>query len=405
MSDIYHDLRLYAFGDKKELEAYRKFLPEWEKKALDDFQDATADFSKGTLKSPFRVNIRLTYAGREHISEGVKDLIAKFPNLVFFGEGEVDGRDLGYAGVEWFVAKGGEILGNGNASANPDDHCDDEDEPDESGDEGIASVRRAITYLREEEVDICGWMQDEGFLENLGEIWKDKVSCAALIDIIKEAQGYENYDFSWTDLLAHFPEEFFSDESYKSMLLPRLCDCLQYMPEKLKTTELCLEAVKQSAEFALKYVPEKLKTAEFFLEAAKQGSFVLKHMPEKLKTAELCLEAVKQNGNALEHVPEKLITAELCLEAVKQNGNALEHVPEKLRTAELCLEAVKQGGDALEFVPEKLRTEELCAEAIQGKSWGRDFLLDHVPKTLKPKMKKLIKKLEVENPEPESFSF
>jgi len=45
----------------------------------------------------------------------------------------------------------------------------------------------------------------------------------------------------------------------------------------------------------------------------------LRYVPEKFRTAELYLEAVKQDGNALEYVPEKFITAELCLEAVRHS--------------------------------------------------------------------------------------
>ena len=58
---------------------------------------------------------------------------------------------------------------------------------------------------------------------------------------------------------------------------------------------------------------------------------MLSFVPESLKTAELCLEAVKNNSDALQFVPENLITAELCLEAMKQDGTALQYVPEELR--------------------------------------------------------------------------
>lgn len=46
----------------------------------------------------------------------------------------------------------------------------------------------------------------------------------------------------------------------------------------------------------------------------------LMYVPEALKTTELCLEAVRHNANALKHVPEKLKTLELCLEAVRHDG-------------------------------------------------------------------------------------
>jgi hypothetical protein len=67
----------------------------------------------------------------------------------------------------------------------------------------------------------------------------------------------------------------------------------------------------------------------------KQGGWNLQYVPEHLKTAELCLEAVKRNGLALGFVPEHLKTVELCLEAVRHNpiyrrGDTY-YVPEGLR--------------------------------------------------------------------------
>jgi hypothetical protein len=100
--------------------------------------------------------------------------------------------------------------------------------------------------------------------------------------------------------------------------------------------------------------PEKLKTTELCLEAVKQNSYALEHVPDEHKTAEVCFEAVKQDGYALKFVPGEHKTAELCLIAVKGNGMALESVPSKLKTMELYLEAVKENGRALQFVPNKL---------------------------------------------------
>jgi hypothetical protein len=57
---------------------------------------------------------------------------------------------------------------------------------------------------------------------------------------------------------------------------------------------------------------------------------------ERIKTAELCLEAVKEHGWAL---PDKFKTIELCLEAAKQNVGTLEHVPNELMIAEFFVDA------------------------------------------------------------------
>jgi hypothetical protein len=108
---------------------------------------------------------------------------------------------------------------------------------------------------------------------------------------------------------------------------------------------------------------------------------------EKLKTAELCLEAVKQDGMILRLVPRKFKTRELCIEAVKQNGDALFYVPKKYKTVELCIEAIKQNGRALAYVPEKLKTMELCFKAMERHHAANKY----VSKIIKKTVKKLIK--------------
>jgi len=55
------------------------------------------------------------------------------------------------------------------------------------------------------------------------------------------------------------------------------------------------------------------------------------YTPEKLRTAELCLAAVRRRGWALQYVPEEHKTAKLCLAAVHQYSDALQYVPENLK--------------------------------------------------------------------------
>ena len=178
---------------------------------------------------------------------------------------------------------------------------------------------------------------------------------------------------------------------------------LEYVPEELKTPEMCMEAVK-SYGGALGYVPEELRTPEMYMEAVKSNGAILWSVPKELRTPEMCMEAVKNNVEALryvpkelipevymeaaksyglalelEYVPEELRTPEICMKAVKSYGGALGYVPEELRTPEMCMEAVKSYGGALEYIPEELKTPEMCMEAV--KSNGE--ILWSVPKELR----------------------
>ena len=74
----------------------------------------------------------------------------------------------------------------------------------------------------------------------------------------------------------------------------------------------------------------KYHTESDAIKAVEVNVYFLKYVPESLRTPELCLVAVKKNGSALRYVPEKLRTAELCLTAVEENIDALKYVPESL---------------------------------------------------------------------------
>jgi tetratricopeptide (TPR) repeat protein len=164
--------------------------------------------------------------------------------------------------------------------------------------------------------------------------------------------------------------------------------------EWFKEPEFFTKAAKIDLPQVFLYMPESLKTAEICLEAVKQNGFALEDVPEALKTAELCMEAVKKSGSALEYVPEALRTADMCMEAAKIDlPHVFPYMPESLKTADMCMEAVKQDGSALEYVPEALRTEELCIIAAKNPGFFADLddVLKHVPKALKAKVKKAAK--------------
>jgi hypothetical protein len=118
-----------------------------------------------------------------------------------------------------------------------------------------------------------------------------------------------------------------------------------------------LNAVPTGYKFQLFFFDYDETDKEKIFELVKKEGLALEDVPEKLKTYDVCLAAVRNSGWVLGYVPEKHKTAELCLEAVRQNGVALVDVPEEQKTAELCFEAVRQNDGALPFVPEKLQSQ------------------------------------------------
>jgi exosome complex RNA-binding protein Rrp4 len=152
-------------------------------------------------------------------------------------------------------------------------------------------------------------------------------------------------------------------ESVLSFALMQNGWALKWIPEELKTEEMCRIAVAQNGR-ALQYAPWDLRTREICRLAATQNGMALTEVPERLRTEDMCQIAVAQDGRALEHVPQKLRTEDLCRVAVGQNGLALDHVPQKLRTEEMCRIAIVQDGRAFGYVPWDLRTEEMCRIAV-----------------------------------------
>jgi hypothetical protein len=183
---------------------------------------------------------------------------------------------------------------------------------------------------------------------------------------------------------------------------------LKYLPESLRTVELCLFAVWQDGE-AFEHVPEHLRTAGFFM-AAMQLDGWLEHLSESLKMksenlkekiAEMCMAAIRQNGSMLRYIPDVLKTKELCTTALQQCGLALVDVPEHLKTTEMCMTALKwdagllkmlmnndrglllfdpeEVDSPLQYVPEALKTKKMCMTAVQ--QCGN--ALEYVPESLK----------------------
>lgn len=102
--------------------------------------------------------------------------------------------------------------------------------------------------------------------------------------------------------------------------------------------------------------------------AVEKNGYALQYVPNELRTPELCEMAIRDDFNALnlQFVPKKLRTPELCELAVKTAGDSLKWVPKELKSQELCEIAVTSSGWALCYVPEELKTRELTKLAIEN---------------------------------------
>ena len=186
-------------------------------------------------------------------------------------------------------------------------------------------------------------------------------------DYIKEHWSILEPICLWLNDLQFIPEELRTPELCK-LAVQQNGDSLFYISKKHRTKELCELAVKQNGK-SLIDVPLKYRTKELCELAVKKNGNALSEVPntfwKKYRDYTMCLEAVKNNGWALQYVPDKCIDYNLCLEAVKQNGESIKHVPEENINYSLCFNAVKNNGLAIYYVPDELKTEELCKLAVK----------------------------------------
>ena len=139
----------------------------------------------------------------------------------------------------------------------------------------------------------------------------------------------------------------------------RIGELINSLPEPLHTqAKAKMRPYKPEYNYsrALSYLPARLlKLKQCQLAVQREGGRALEFIPEHLRTRELCELAMKQDSRAFAFVPKEKRTPELCLLAVKQDGYVLEDVPkEYFQDRDFCLAMVKTCGIALAQAPAHL---------------------------------------------------
>ena len=139
---------------------------------------------------------------------------------------------------------------------------------------------------------------------------------------------------------------------------------LSYVPQHLFTHKVC-ETAMSTGTWAYAHIPDRMKTAKFTNQALEFCSSMIKYIPKKHFTRELMLAQASRYPYCFDSLPDEYQNAEFALECLRLNGNYLERIPYSLRTYEMCLAAVSCGKDVIRYVPPKHHTEELLAAAVQ----------------------------------------
>lgn len=182
------------------------------------------------------------------------------------------------------------------------------------------------------------------------------------------------------------PDGWNTPQLYWDMLKERP-ERFEEMAASYKSPDLCMEAVKLDG-YNLEFVPEGLKTKEMCREALTAspdlgyGDFViLAHVP----FSDVCLEGIKHFENGLDMMdiatvlrPE-VIDKELAEYLVGKDGCCLSRIPLHLQTEELALKAVSVSGNEVFgylTVREDLKTDKMYLAGMENSDY-QSYL--HIP--------------------------
>ena len=225
-------------------------------------------------------------------------------------------------------------------------------------------------------------------------------------------------------LLQDIPEKLWQDADFCNEAASNHGTALQYVPDKLKTAELCVKAIysaskafggKGNDKYILDhYVPSALKDKVAVkvgfgkegedIAAAKEAAALAngagkgeKAIAALSKAIELCpfTTNTKKNGEEVAIISIILLERAAAYKALGQVDNAAKdcydalefegfprsktiesRIEEILDTEEACLAAVQKYGMSLNNIPEKQRTEAVCLAAVQRQKWALQWVPD-----------------------------
>lgn len=152
------------------------------------------------------------------------------------------------------------------------------------------------------------------------------------------------------------------------------------IPKKIRTYEMCIEAVKISP-YNLKDVPEELITEELCLIAIEYNSIAMRYVPKKIKNKRFCLKAITINEECIRFFPSEYIDDKMAMNLIMKDGKNIRYIDEKKKTKELCLKAFENNPSCIEYLPTKYVKDEMFTEAVKFDC----NILDIVPERLKTK--------------------
>lgn len=129
-------------------------------------------------------------------------------------------------------------------------------------------------------------------------------------------------------------------------------DLIHLVPVRLRTEELCLQAVKfpRNLGFVYSHIPKEIINFEFALKAVKANGLILEFLPPDLITEEIAIEAIKNNPTAIKYVPQNLITRAFYERIIAFDKTCLKYIPKEFKTKEFLLKAVEYYPFSIKYI-------------------------------------------------------
>lgn len=112
-----------------------------------------------------------------------------------------------------------------------------------------------------------------------------------------------------------------------------------YFADNVDNTQMNSDAIRECADNCIRIADAFYKIIEEdtdkkisrFTKIVRENGFYLRFVPEELKTPEMCKLAVESHGGALKFVPEEMKTLELCRLAANSHYFSILNVPAEYR--------------------------------------------------------------------------
>lgn len=181
-----------------------------------------------------------------------------------------------------------------------------------------AALRHVPCPLRDREMCEIAVRNDGLSLKSVPKVLRDAKLCQLAVEqnvlameyVPQELRTPELFDFKKIvalngQALAHIPHGYHTPEIY-DLAVKANGTALEFLPEAERTPSRCLTAVL--------YSPFEVR--ELLEDFAPPPQSPLVWVPENLRTAQLCEAAVKRNPYALKWVPKSLLNPEICTQAI-----------------------------------------------------------------------------------------